>query len=238
MPSVEYLIFRIPYMRIIVPMMTEPESNIRTLFTRAKQLKKELNSLESNTQLYQENLQAAISALDECRKLADRVSLFSPNETIDDISSGDIQYLSIDYILGDLITRKAASDRKSLLRDSQEAYDRYLHLLDTYSLLSGPDKKLYERYIDQKDAFALLSSSDPSIRRETKITRFKQEKDLKQKLEACTSPSILLNFRTDHTLSICRRTQTLSKMTIPPSDPYTLPNSRFTPTKPSMRLTL
>ena len=70
----------------------DTEVNIRTLFTSAKNQRKELESSpEPTSSVYQENLQAAISNLEQCRILADRVSLFSPNETEDDISSGDIQ---------------------------------------------------------------------------------------------------------------------------------------------------
>ena len=47
--------------------------------------------LEPSSTPYQETLQAAIAALDECRRLAERLSLFSPNETEDDIASGDLQ---------------------------------------------------------------------------------------------------------------------------------------------------
>lgn len=171
--------------------MAESQTNIRNLFATAKQLQKQLESLESSSQVYQDNLQGAISTLEECRKLADKVSLFSPNETADDISSGDLHYLSIDYVLGDLVPRTKATDRKPLLRASQEAYERYLSLLDTYDLLSKSDKKLYERYLDNRDSFSLLPSDDVSIRRETKIARFQQEKDLKQKLQVRAEPGIL-----------------------------------------------
>lgn len=70
----------------------DTELNIRTLLTSAKNQRKELEtSPEPTSSIYQENLQAAITSLEECRKIADRISLFSPNETEDDISSGDLQ---------------------------------------------------------------------------------------------------------------------------------------------------
>lgn len=70
----------------------DTDINIRTLFTSAKNQRKELESSPDPTGSdYQENLQAAITSLEECRKIADRISLFSPNETEDDISSGDLQ---------------------------------------------------------------------------------------------------------------------------------------------------
>ena len=70
----------------------EPDSNIRSLFTYAKTQRLELESSHNPTDaLYQENLQSAITALETCRKIADRISLFSLNETQEDIASGDLQ---------------------------------------------------------------------------------------------------------------------------------------------------
>ena len=72
--------------------MDQP-TNIRTLFSSAKALRKDLDSYpEPTSSAYQENLRSALTSLEECRKLADRLSLFSPNESQDDISSGDLQY--------------------------------------------------------------------------------------------------------------------------------------------------
>lgn len=74
-----------------------------------------------------------------------------------------------------------------VLRKAQEAYERYLSLLDTYDILSKNDRKLYERYIENRDEFSLISSNDPGARRDTKIARFKQENELKLKLQVYLS---------------------------------------------------
>lgn len=191
----------------------ESHSSIRSLFTAFKNQQKALetspqpNRSQPNYALYQENLRAAIATLDECRRLADRLSLFSLNETEDDIASSDLEYqpprrvpapdtlsltafsyLSIDYYLAELILNDyvSLSDRPWVLRRTQEAYERFLALLDTYSMLSKSERKLYERYLDDRDEFSLLSSSDPSSRRDTKVARFKQELQLKSRLEVRT----------------------------------------------------
>ena len=164
--------------------MSEPQStNIRALFATAQSLRKQLETWGSTSEVYQENLRSAINTFEECRRLADQISLFSPNETEDDISSGDLLYLSIDYYLGELISKNTQSERRLLLRGAQDAYERFLGRLDTYNLLSKPDRKLYERYLDNRDRFTLLPSIDASVRRDTKISRFKQETELKLKLE-------------------------------------------------------
>ena len=70
----------------------EHQSNIRVLFSSARNQRKELEqSSDPTSTIYQENLQAAIATLEECRVIADRITLFSPNETEEDIPSGDLQ---------------------------------------------------------------------------------------------------------------------------------------------------
>ena len=70
----------------------EFQPSIRTLFLSARNQHKELEQSSDPTSIiYQENLQAAIATLEECRMIANRIALFSSNETEDDISSGDLQ---------------------------------------------------------------------------------------------------------------------------------------------------
>ena len=75
------------------------------------------------------------------------------------------------------------SDRKGVLRRAQMAYELFLHLLDQYTLLSKADQKLYEKYLDARDDFSLMATNDAAIRRDMKIQRYKQENELKLKLE-------------------------------------------------------
>lgn len=73
----------------------ESQTNIRTLFAASNAQRKELDAIpDPSSALYQENLQAAIATLEECRNIAHHISLFSDNETEDDIPTGDLQYSS------------------------------------------------------------------------------------------------------------------------------------------------
>ena len=187
--------------RLNGPKMSEPQQSLRELFNAALAARAELESLQSASEQYRESLLAALSTFERCRALAANVSLFSPNETEDDVSSGDLQYLGIDYYIGDLSFRASRGDRTEVLRGSQAAFGRYLDLLDMYDLLAAADKKLYERYLEAKDTFSVLASSDAAARRGAKIARYKQEKELKQKLEVRnslpppSSPRLALHVR-------------------------------------------
>ncbi|KAL8932689.1 MAG: hypothetical protein Q9216_006726 [Gyalolechia sp. 2 TL-2023] len=163
---------------------TEKHTSLRSLFTSANNQRHKLNSIpDSSSSVYQDNLRAAVAAFHECRELTDQLAIFSPNETEDDIASGDLQFLLIDHFLGELIKGDSVTNRRTVLQQAQAAYERYLRLLDKYDMLSKADSNLYQRYLSGRDDFSLLSTSDPTARRNTKITRYKQEQELKLKLE-------------------------------------------------------
>ncbi|KAH8651517.1 TAP42-like protein [Tricladium varicosporioides] len=160
------------------------DQSIKSLFSSAERQRKDIeSSWDSNTVTYQQNLVAAITTYEDCLKLADRLSLFSTNETFEDLTSGDLQYLLINYRLAELVLRISSSDRKGVIQRARDAYERYLTLLDHYEILSGPDKKLYHTYTESPTSFSTISTKDPNARRNAKIANFKQEKELKKKLE-------------------------------------------------------
>jgi immunoglobulin-binding protein 1 len=89
----------------------------------------------------------------------------------------------INYRLAELILRVSSKNRKATIQKAREAYERYLSLLDHYEILSAADKKLYHTYIEAPTTFSTISTTDPNARRAAKIANFKQEKELKKKLE-------------------------------------------------------
>ena len=93
------------------------------------------------------------------------------------------RYLTVNYILAELLQRSYSADRENVLRRAVESYEKYLETLEEYELLSAGDKKLYERYMDNPSAFSLASTNDAAARRSIKVARFREEKELKQKLE-------------------------------------------------------
>ncbi|KAL0262669.1 Type 2A phosphatase-associated protein 42 [Diplodia seriata] len=164
----------------------QPQS-LRALFYGAEAKRKELESTyDSNSDAYQQKLSSAIATYEECLRVADRVSLFSPNETLEDVSSGDIQYMVINYHLAELLQRAVGTDRKSTLLSARESYEKFMKLLDSYDVLSKPDAKLYEKYQESPNSFSTASTTDAAARRDTKISRFRAEKELKAKLEVCS----------------------------------------------------
>jgi immunoglobulin-binding protein 1 len=91
--------------------------------------------------------------------------------------------LLINYNLAELYVKQTTEDRKAVLRRAQSSYNDYLRLLDSYDILSPGDSRLFEQYRDAPDTFSTASITDAAARRERKISRFREEKELKQKLE-------------------------------------------------------
>ena len=87
--------------------------------------------------------------------------------------------------------KDSVSSREAVLQRARDTYERFLALLDNYTMLSKSDKKLLEKYLANRDEFTLLPLSDPTARRDTKIARLKQEKELELKLEVRLSNSWL-----------------------------------------------
>lgn len=112
-----------------------------------------------------------------------QLHLFSSNETVDDISDGDLKYLLLDYYLAELILKKIGNDRKDNLQQARHHYESFLRLLDNYRILSKEDEKLLETYTENPKTFSTTSITSGSTRRAAKIARYKQEKELKAILQ-------------------------------------------------------
>ncbi|PGH26985.1 hypothetical protein AJ80_01369 [Polytolypa hystricis UAMH7299] len=165
--------------------MNQQANTLQGLFSSAKAQKKSLETSSEpiNTPQFQDSLNDAISKFEQCQQRVAQLSLFSPNESVEDITTGNLQYLTLDYHLADILQRSYSADRLKSLQRIQAAYEKYMENLDHYGLLSQTDKKLYERYSNNPKEFSLAPLNDAASRREVKVTRFREEKDLKQKLE-------------------------------------------------------
>jgi immunoglobulin-binding protein 1 len=102
--------------------------------------------------------------------------------------------MSINFHLAELIQRlriTAVPERKANLLRARTYYERFIKLLDSYDVLSKSDSKLWEAYQEDKESFSTASTRDAAARREAKIQRFREEKELKRKLEVCLIYSFL-----------------------------------------------
>ncbi|KXJ85786.1 TAP42-like protein [Microdochium bolleyi] len=167
--------------------MEQQPRTLKSVFAAAEAKRISLeNSYDTISPAYQDDLAEALKGYEDCIRIISDISLFSPNETLEDINTSDLPYLLASYRMAELLQKvrtESPLDRKAALDVTKEAYARFLHLVDSYSLFSESDRKLFERYTDDPDAFSTITSSDPAMRRNAKIANFKVEKEMKQKLE-------------------------------------------------------
>ncbi|KMU87918.1 TapA [Coccidioides immitis H538.4] len=164
--------------------MDEEPRSLQALFTSAKSQKKALETAtDINDPSNGDQLNSTIQAFESCQKLIHKLCIFSPNESLEDIATADLQYLSVGYLFAELLQRLQYADRLKNVQRTREEYESFLELLDQYGILSQSYKNLYEQYVESPDSFSLAPSNDFAARRQVKIDRFREEKELKQKIE-------------------------------------------------------
>lgn len=175
-----------------ISVMSE-ERSLRSVHEDAEQKRIALdNAISSATVSFQETLLATIALYEECLIIAGRISLFSPNESLEDVATADIQYLLLGYRIADLVLRINGGERKAHLHRAQASFERYLRQLDQYDMLDKEGMALLELYQEAPDTFSVASRGDAAARREVKIKRFKEEKALREKLEYLQSNTAAL----------------------------------------------
>ncbi|PNS18848.1 hypothetical protein CAC42_5387 [Sphaceloma murrayae] len=170
--------------------MSGDSSSLRSLFESAEDQRRRLEQLPStNADVYQDAVRSALTDYQKCLETADQVALFSPNETIDDVTSNDIQYFLLHYRVAELTLKRIGSDRRGDLKKAQASLCAFLKQIDSYEILERVDAKLLERLLEAPDNFSIVTGTDPAAKREVKIRRFKEEKELRQRLEFLRSSS-------------------------------------------------
>lgn len=165
----------------------EPRS-LKAVFAEAesKRLELENSAFPPNSPEYADTVSSAVKLYQDCLGRISALSLFSPNESLEDLATSDLPFLLVNFHLAE-ITQKLPStspaERKGILSAARDAYERFLHQLDSYGLLQPPHKKLLERYTESPTTFSTVSATDLAARRDAKIANFKAEKELRAKLE-------------------------------------------------------
>ncbi|KAI1300584.1 TAP42-like family protein [Xylaria venustula] len=167
--------------------MAEAPRTLKSTFqaAEAKRLAIE-GSYDVTSATYQEDVEGARQSYEDCAQMIDQISLFSPNESLEDLATSDLPYLLVFYHTAELLQKVSTSsplERTRVLNSTRDAYEKFLHLLDSYSILAPRDNKLLAEYNEDPSNFSTISTRDPNARRNAKIANFKAEKELKQKLE-------------------------------------------------------
>ena len=72
--------------------MSGNQESLRSLYDSGERLRKEIeDSYDYDSPAYQHKLQTAIRTFRECENLVDQISLFSTNESLEDVVSSEMR---------------------------------------------------------------------------------------------------------------------------------------------------
>ncbi|RKP27631.1 TAP42-like protein [Syncephalis pseudoplumigaleata] len=137
--------------------------------------------LSSGDAEFQRQLEEAIAKFEACARDVQALSLFSDNETLDDLATGHLRFVLLDAYLAELTikrTNQRDSDPSSGARQRQ-------------AILDAATEKQYIERIVQGQMFKSSGTSsgktealmDAAKRREEKIERYKREKAAREKID-------------------------------------------------------
>ena len=95
--------------------MADDPRSIRAVYDDAEQKRAILENSPYNSEAFQESLLAALTLYEQCLTIADRISLFSPNEFLEDITSADLQFLLLHFRIAEMCMRINGPNRKDTL---------------------------------------------------------------------------------------------------------------------------
>jgi immunoglobulin-binding protein 1 len=119
----------------------------------------------------QEEKNRAVDLLKRCHTLTEALALFSSNEQLEDISTGDLKYLLVPYYLADFQSSSGSTILQERVQIANEALQHYREFLDRceeYDLL-GSNKAVYQR---EEEGLPI----DANTKRTIKVDRFKRQK--------------------------------------------------------------
>ncbi|OAV92031.1 hypothetical protein PTTG_05718 [Puccinia triticina 1-1 BBBD Race 1] len=131
-----------------------------------------------NDEAVQSKILAALADLSLSSSLINRLAILSPNETLEDINTSDLKCLSVEVLRGLLVVllkTKGGGQRKKNLEQAKDHFQVFCRQVEAYEVIPR----------DQIDRFKgpLSAIQSAAMRRESKISQYKLEKQLKQQLD-------------------------------------------------------
>ncbi|KAI8056649.1 TAP42-like protein [Syncephalis plumigaleata] len=175
--------------------------SVADLFRQGQAIYRSLedSSLSSGDTEFQRQLEEAITKFEVCARDVQSLSLFSDNETLDDLATGHLRFILLDAYLAELIIKRTNNEsgrdrvkhRMDTLDTTTKHLRLFLNLCDNYGLISEQEKSYIERIVQKDGIFKSSGKSedktevllDAARRREEKIERYKREKAIKEKID-------------------------------------------------------
>ncbi|ODV98565.1 hypothetical protein PACTADRAFT_1035 [Pachysolen tannophilus NRRL Y-2460] len=152
------------------------------------------SSIRKDSDEYESKSTEMVEKLIGLKNKIRQLSLFSDNEDLEEISTGDLKYLSIDYHLAVFLENNGngIEDRMKKLKLSRNLYLQFLYNLENYNILNKTQKSKLDNFKSSYEPkLSELKSNDPVLLRKEKLDNFKLEKELNEKLKILNSGNFL-----------------------------------------------
>ncbi|CAK6448882.1 unnamed protein product [Pipistrellus nathusii] len=167
------------------------------LFETSKQLLDEVEEAAepSTSKVIQKKVSEGLRHLEKVAQMLSQLDLFSPNEDLEEIASTDLKYLLVPALQGAL-AMKQVNPQKRLdhLQWARERFVNYLSQCQFYHLAEFqlPQTNNNNNPTENNSNTAVPAVAHPSLldmatKRQTKIQRYKQKKEVEQRLSALKS---------------------------------------------------
>ncbi|KAH3666698.1 hypothetical protein WICMUC_005515 [Wickerhamomyces mucosus] len=139
------------------------------------------SSLRKDSEEYQTQLSIVIQKWLDLKQIISQRSIFSNNESLEDLNTNEIKYLSVEFYLAQLYNYLSIPSKSNNLKKSILLNLQFLTNLNNYDLLTKNDLNKLEKLKESPfEIINLYQSSE--LRRDEKISNYKLEKSLNLKL--------------------------------------------------------
>ncbi|KMQ88385.1 immunoglobulin-binding protein 1b [Lasius niger] len=166
-------------------------TTLSQLFDNAFELFNRIHNTQepTNSPKIQSDVRQTMRMFEDATKLVSIVDMFSDNETFEEVATENIKYFLLPALLGKLATKICGSDdRLHLVKVTEIYFVDFLKRLKIYGLtdveipkINDEKKEAGDNQNKSNDSVSMLE--DMVIHRNTKLQRYKQEKDLESRLD-------------------------------------------------------
>ncbi|XP_041975065.1 immunoglobulin-binding protein 1 [Aricia agestis] len=169
------------------------EEPLRKVFNDAMKLfdKIENGKEATNSDAVQMTIKLAISKFEKATNLVSLAGVFSRNESLDELPTDTLEYLLLPALLGTLNLKLCGQPRKDVIHIAEIYFRDFLQRCKDYGVTDVEIPKAAEENDDKQSSSNIPQTNADKITamvssREAKIKRYKQTKELKEKLSTLT----------------------------------------------------
>ncbi|CAH0724504.1 unnamed protein product, partial [Brenthis ino] len=171
------------------------EESLKNIFDQAMKLfdKIENGSEATNSDPVQLNIKSAISKFEKATKLVSMTGMFSKNESLEELPTETLQYLLLPALLGTLSLKLCNQPRKDIINIAEIYFRDFLQRCKDYGVTDVEVPQTSSNEVSTRSQTEQAKIATMVLSREAKIKRYKEIKELKEKLttlsKAMSSPN-------------------------------------------------